>query len=560
MPCCLTEDYIDFFMGKNKVKSQGRTSTRQTATSAVPFDEHTPLLSQQKHALDRLYDHFINEKHGDPIPFGFLEGSLAAVEGIGGSGGIYLLPIVDAFTKKMPPALAWSFKLTNPLSNVLFLINAANELADTVVREVRSPVQLNEILNRPNKKSLAIKYFKMGSGALVCAVPFGAATYLFPLSGCESSLCLGATITHTVISNTVLHAIAWDILLKPENWVYRLPTLPLEKAYGYFQRSRLTDDERKALSLRKEKEVIYQKYRQIVAGSFNQAAQRIVQDYITSKSPTQLRSIGSATSSSSISMFVDGNVYPATESRHSQQSNHFFRNYLILFLGAILTIIAGTGWVANPIFIGVQEGLSLSTSVLIGILPSYSTAVLFAFYGAMVSGQIHDYLTIWNGVRSKFSLEAQLYPKTFAAFLLVNLYVAAFAFAGAEQLIRTVLGDDMWDDVRPYFENASIPVFQLLSFVPLLNLFNTFIRKSVAKFGAEGDHKLAARLLEKTHVLLAHLAQLDGEKLISSLSEFDEQQLRSLGIRPDDFSIDVEKLERLKQPFIGLVVDATSIS
>ena len=72
----------------------------------------------------------------------------------------------------------------------------------------------------------------------------------------------------------------------------------------------------------------------------------------------------------------------------------------------------------------------------------------------------------------------------------------------------------MWDDFRPYCENTSIPVFQILSFVPLLNLFNTFIRKSVAKFGPEGDDKSALRLMEKTHVLTTSHLFINGTHLI----------------------------------------------
>lgn len=532
--------------------------------NSCSLNEETRLVAPSGNALERFVSHFINESNGNPIPFGFLEGSLATLEGVGGSGGIYILPIVSEFTKNMPRALAWNFILTNPLSNVLFLINAADELADSMVREIRSPSAIKDLLKLPTKKALAVKYFKMTTGALVCSIPFGAATYLFPLPGCDDPACLGLTISHTIISNTVLHAIAWDILLQPNNWIYRLPSVPFEIAYSRSRKALQSSEKKETLRLQTKRNVIYQKYRGLVSASFSQATQRIVQDYAKSNDPTQLRRLTGSSSVTSVSMFVEGNTYyPSNQNRNAlrrclSHTNTFLRTYLILLLGAILTIIAGLGWEANPIYIGLQAGLSLPLSILAGVLPSYSTAVLFAFYGAMVSGQIYDYLTTWTGIRSKFSLEAQLYPKTFAVFLVINIYVALFAFAGAEQLIRTVFGDEMWDDFRPYMEYESIPVFQILSFVPLLNLFNTFVRKSVAKFGCSGDHKLAARLLEKTNVMLSYLDLLDGEKLIDGLNEYDDQQLTSLGIDPDEFRNDLGELSQLEPRVIELPEESTS--
>ena len=422
--------------------------------------ERTSLMSeenqvQETNDLERIYNHFIKEQNGNPIPFGKWEISCTVLELIGASGGIYIWPVVEEFAKGKTPWIAWSFKLTNPLSNMLFLINAAEDLSDNIITELNPPSALRDIIKPLAGKALVIKYIQMGIGSVIfCSVPFGAATYLFPLPSCEAAACLGVTITHSIASNAILHAIAWDIILRPEYWIYRLPFIPFEKAYEYTRNHFRTQEEQKQLVINSKKDAIYQTYRTILKQTFSQAADRIVGDYIKTHSTETLSELANG----SVTTFVNGN--PVTITPAPRQSawksylysaHNFFRNHVVNSVGAAATIIGGVAWVANPIYLGLQEGLTLAESIAAGGIPTYSTLVLFAFYGANVSSQLYNYLTSWNGIRSKFSLEAQLYPKTFALFLPINLYIAYFAYAAAQELITTIFSDDMWDDYRPFF-------------------------------------------------------------------------------------------------------------
>ena len=84
-----------------------------------------------------------------------------------------------------------------------------------------------------------------------------------------------------------------------------------------------------------------------------------------------------------------------------------------------------------------------------------------------------------------------MYPKTFALFLLANIYTSYFAYATGNQLIDTIFADKIWDDARPILQHISMPSLQVLSFIPLVELFNVVIRKWVAKFGSiENDDTL----------------------------------------------------------------------
>lgn len=134
----------------------------------------------------------------------------------------------------------------------------------------------------------------------------------------------------------------------------------------------------------------------------------------------------------------------------------------------------------------------------------------------------------------------------------VNAYASFFSYATAQQLILTIFGADMWDDYRPYLQGTAYPALQILCFVPLFGLFTTLIRKSVAKFGAESDHQLAARLLVTSTVMSQRLQQIKGEELIASIQQYREEQQKYLGIDPQEFKQDMIILENSEREIKAL--------
>lgn len=505
--------------------------------------------TKEENALESLYNYFIKEMSGDPIPFGQWEKVSVALEILGGSGGIYAWPPAWEYSKDKSPWLAYSITLTNPVSNVLFLAKATDDLFDYIAMELTTPLELKDILELPTTRELTIKYIKMLLGSIICAIPFGIAVDLFPLPNCESKSCLASIVTHALAANTILHAISWNFILMPAFWYYRLPILPLEKMYDYIQVQRLTDTQRELLEIKQNQEDIFQKYKNHLSQFFVSGVEKMVDDYIKNRgksgNPISLKAIEDK-SNTSLILFAkaipeEKSILPAI------QPLSFFNNWGIGFLGGTFMIVGCIGWIANPIYLGLKENLTVTQSIAAGILPAYSTAVLCAFYGSAIIKQVYHYLTSWSGNCSdKFSLEARLYPKTFAIFLVLNAYVAAFSYGTAQQLIITLFGDSMWDNYRPYLQDISIPALQILSFVPLLGLFNAFIRKSIAKFGAEGDHKLAARLLTKSNIISQRLQQMNGEILMASIEQYLPIQQKALRIDPNEFNRDMDRLKELK--------------
>lgn len=516
--------------------------------------------------LDRLFSHYIKEKEGDPIALSSRDAMALFLELLGGSGGIYSWPPAMAYAKNMAPWLVYSFAITNPLSNVLFLIKATDGLFDTIQLETNIPPSLGDLIDEKASTGLVQKYTKMSMGSLICVIPFGISVYLFPLPGCVETWCTSLTVTHSVVSNTILHAVSWGLILAPEYWYYRLPVLPFEKLSSLIKNKCFSASEQlEMLALSRQREAIYQRYKDALSCALKSATDKMVGDYLrhAASSADVLRAIQN--DGMTFIQFVElGRSAPI---RHAQpvsswhsvarQTSTFLSDTGVGILGAGVMVVGCIGWIANPYYVALDRlNLDLPEAITIGSLPAYSTAVLCAFYGAAVFKQIFNYMTTCNSIRDKFPFEAQLYPKIFALFLVVNLYVSFFAYATGLQLIATVFEDKMWDDYRPTLENISMPTLQLLSFIPLVELFCIVVRKSVSKFGAlDNDDTLAARLLYKMSPISYYLQQMKGDALMKSLLQFTPAQRSTLSLDNSQFEKDIGELNKIQKQIDTLSIE-----
>lgn len=244
------------------------------------------VASATKPALEQLYDYFIKETQGDPIPFDRMEKFNLFLEILGASAGVYTWPPAAQFAQGKPDWYAKSLIITNPFSSVLFLLRATDDFLDTVIKELKKPRPVAHLLDMPDSNELRIKYAKIMVGSAICAVPFGITTYLFPPPGCSSDACIFSTVIHTGVANAILHAISWGLILTPAFWYYRLPTLPVEKALAWAHERRLNPTARAIERLRKEEKAIYDKYRLHLGTFIARATEELANDY-TNYSPVK---------------------------------------------------------------------------------------------------------------------------------------------------------------------------------------------------------------------------------------------------------------------------------
>src|SRR3990167_3012582 len=159
------------------------------------------FIDEQSNALEALFQYYIQESTGDPIPFSKHVFIPLSLELLGGSAGIYSWPPATKYAQDTTPWIKYSLIITNPLSNVLFLLKATDDFFNTLAIEFTIPHPLKAILTRTHKTELRRKYLKILVGSAICAIPFGVTTYLFPLPHCETTACLSAIIVHSWISN-----------------------------------------------------------------------------------------------------------------------------------------------------------------------------------------------------------------------------------------------------------------------------------------------------------------------------------------------------------------------
>lgn len=537
---------------------QKRTKEQEEAErylSEQNFDSQDLLSSAVKDryvrisedALDEFFNYYLKELYDDPIPFGSTEKLHLAIEILGSSSGIYSYPPAWEFAKNKALWLRYCFAITNPISNVLFLMKATDDMLSTITLEVSIPPSLLGTLQRTSNNDLCIKYTKLLLGSIVCSVPFAVTTYLFPLPNCDDDACLGVTVGHSLITNMILHAISWSVILMPDLWYYRIPFLPFEKLFDYIRNTCRTEDEKRIVAFEEDKKIIFEKYQTILCTLFKQGVEEAVDLSIeqpnSEASKIAMEAIGGK--NASLITFIElahkrkAKEQPSNLSRCSP-CHLFLLNKGIPASGAFFMLLGCAGWVTSPIYLSSKEGLNNTWSAVVGSIPAYSTAVLCAFYGSVVFKQIYQYLTSWpSHLKNKFTFETRCHPATFTMLVGLNLFLSWFAYATGQQLINTTFSDSYWDSFRSVLQQIEQPALQLLSFVPLLDLANTVMRRYQAKFGDPTIGREVSRLLVKAELIPKRFKQIPGPKLMADLNQRSPDMLKKMGIDPIKFKADL---------------------
>ncbi len=486
----------------------------------------------QVDVLEQLFDFYIKERQGDPIAFKTGDLGLLFLELLGASAGVYNWPPAEKFSKNMATWLKYSFVVSNPASNIFFLLKALSDFFNSLLTETTLPPALASILNKPSNRTLIIKYLTIFTGSGICGIPFGIMTKLFPPPGCTSQLCIGFTVAHSILANAVLHALSFSLLLTAKFWYYRLPLLPFEKLYRWY---RSTPQTKRAAMI----EDIYTKYRSLIAGSLMASATQLVKNYRLARANPSMQRLTSldALSETGNRFILDSfqEMVRATQADVPPlTSNRWWRLPLTLNVvetgGSALMMLACIGFITNPLYIANQEKSSIGYAL--ASVPTYAMAVLCAFFGKIVFRQIYDFLTLWTeSFLDKLPVEATLYPALYIPLMLFNAFIAVFSFATNLELIDTIFADPTWDGIRPFLKGNSIAMIVLLSFIPMGDLIAHVIRAFSSRLGKpEEDTTQAVRLLVKSAAMAARVNQLDGPQLISTLLNYSSETLQTFGI------------------------------
>ncbi len=316
-------------------------------------------------------------------------------------------------------------------------------------------------------------------------------------------------------------------------------------------------DKRYIMEHQDELNLIYHKYKNAVTTLLAKKCDQIVANYdMDKKKALELLAV-ICHENASIAVLIDLNCGDEVTTADVPMSPNCCRRclvvvhnglsgYVIPIVGASFMMVGCVGWIVNPFYVISNMGLNPISTVLLGALPSYSTAVLCGFYGNATFSQIYQYLTTWEGgFRNKLPFEAKCYPKLFLGLLASNLFLSALSYGTATQLIDLIFANSTWNFCHPFLRTISIPAMQILSFVPLLNLFNNCMRKVIAKFGAESDERNLSRLLVKSQTFGERMQQIEGKVLMESLALYSNEQRLKLGINSSEFTTDYGRVNKL---------------
>ncbi len=95
-------------------------------------------------------------------------------------------------------------------------------------------------------------------------------------------------------------------------------------------------------------------------------------------------------------------------------------------------------------------GNEIITGLLVG--PSvYFFTVLLSFFGYSFTTQFYDFMVHWGKDTPKLPLEFKLYPKVFSFLMVINMYIAFYSYAAAEELVHDTFIEGLFTEVRPIF-------------------------------------------------------------------------------------------------------------
>lgn len=468
-------------------------------------------------AIDQVLRYYYGDTASNRPIFNRSDLIKVILEILASTAGIYYWPSADTYAKALSTGLRENFVLGNTTTGVLFLMNATHTFLDGVEREIKgAPPELRDILKSSTCRELAIRYMKMLSGSLLCAIPFGITAYLFPLPGCISVGCLAGSFIHATIANTILHAISWRLIL--DIWYYRLPILPFEKLYSCYQLSKLPQSEKQVVLREQGREKVYSRYRTKVGDFCRSAVEEIIIEHLNNGRQCKFETkdfqslVGLASQIMRIRQGVaSSNTYVSTLDKAIFKST--------FLLGAVFMIAGCIGWVVNPSYV-LYDKIGVGGAVL-GGLSGWSMAALCIFYGQAFIPRGYRFLTNFlSEPLNSIPIEGRLHPISYTLFTLIASYLSIFSFATAEALVDTIFKSGMWDWARGFLKGCGYGAIPLLSFLSLIDLYCLWTRKITAQWGNEENKKIARLLLQPVG---EELATMEGGCLITQLKEIAKE-------------------------------------
>jgi hypothetical protein len=492
--------------------------------SATPLDS-TKLTVSSLTALNQVANFYLDPAN---LRSGRSEGIkqfLLAFVALTGAG-LYIVPSKFFADKHYPDQLGLSVSyIIGTSTPALVVLYNSTEIFLTQRASLRPPRALAAFMN-PSDVRLHLRQdiFTL-LGAAISAAPLATISLAYPVPGFSLALTILQTAV-VEIDNTVLHFL--PIQLAMGNPVYRLPFLPFEKAYSYYKKRNMTDEQlnQEAAEQLNQASVMQTKF--ALFEGLNRVQRKIALDGVRKKAwgyevilPAEVRSLAEGSKVNKLDVI---STYKVSNRQRAKKPYEKNLKLSLQIAGAFWIAAGGAGYLA-----GTYNRLSdvMDSRVGAGILAApamYFLGVLFTFYGQFMAGNCYDYLTSWGEEDVKIPVEYKLYPKMAMMFLLFSLYSAAFSFAAADELIEDNFDNEALSTTLTWLAQTSIP---FLSVYAIMDFCRTALRKYALYFNNR-DENAIVKLNAMLEAFKTGLMNMEAEQFKSSLNSMSDAQFENL--------------------------------
>jgi hypothetical protein len=397
----------------------------------------------------------------------------------------------------------------------------------------RIPAALNQALKKTvSSHQNKIEDLLILTGSALSAMPLTVISMAYPIP----SLPLPVVILMAAavqFDNTVLHFL--PIKLALSNSLYRLPFLPFELFYKRFFRPVPAEKTQHENKKQREKEVMYNENKGAFLKALGQVQKNIALNgfkFNFSKMqyqvviPIEVLTVARDSNDYNLTKLRKIMTYTMTnKSKPVSQYEQPLRKFLY-GVGAFWVISSCSGYLAATVTQLTALTRNLGAGIALSAPSVYFLTVLFAFFGGNALNGTYDYLTSWDEDDLKIPLEFKLYPKISAALMLFSVYLAAFSYAAADELIQDNYNEDEIDglfSVLVWLAQTGIPFLSLTAMIA----FSRSMLGKVALHYGEGDTKAVAELNGMLAGLQMGTGFVTGEEFTASLDNLTSEELKT---------------------------------
>ncbi|MCE3237593.1 MAG: rane protein of unknown function [Gammaproteobacteria bacterium] len=513
---------------------------------------------EEKNSLGEVANYYLDKNHLPTRTYEMYKQAIMLSVAISGAG-LYIV-IADNYANRIRGLYGDDtfapihYILGNCLGSLVVLYNSTDIFLTARDNEV-VPSELSDVLDNPfssewarRTRDAVIVFF-----SALSSVPLSMISINYPAQWMSPELIYTQAVV-TEIDNTLLHFL--PIYLALQNPFFRLPVLPFELMYRYccYQQSQEEQN-------RIDSNQVYSFLKQRLIAQLDAAQKQIIFQHVVFKRgqvgpsiylPPQLEAVirgeadedvenmesNRSSTASTLQKLTTIMAYAKPHDPSKEEITTETCSLLPPFLygaGALLVTLSAIGYLAEPINAVTRWTGSKEEGWLLSFAPVYFFTILLIYFGGNSMQGTYHYLTSWGDDDVKMPLEFKLYSRTALLSMLATFYLSIFSYAGASEMIYTNFSDKQYDDFRPIFLFFAKAGITFLTFTAMTDFVRLILGKFALHCGNDKEKMMIQLNTMINQMKAVGIPLMNGEKLITSLEQLNDNQLSQFGINQKMF-------------------------